>query len=188
MKRLRIFLNLIVCFCILICLCLTSCCGVNDPPKFSSVQNDFVYHKDDIQLVLDYLLNCDYENIYIMEEKGKVYADFQEYEIDESAVKEAVKRLVESGDFVDISKQGGTVIFEMWNGMLDIGCGAAYSIEKNTLPEIQFQTELIPLSEAGWYYYVYDYNKWRTEEKNLDVIRGYYLGNYALLHSIIDSN
>ena len=48
-------------------------------------------------------------------------------------------------------------------GLQDIGCGIACSINALEMPEIEYMTELVPLSTEGWYYYVDDYNKWRVE-------------------------
>jgi hypothetical protein len=45
--------------------------------------------------------------------------------------------------------------------MNDVGCGVACAINDQDLPDIQYVTELLPMENEGWYYYVSDFNQWR---------------------------
>ena len=154
---------LIIFACLLMLFILFQISGsVCEPPDFQSVYSDFEYYKQDILLVLNYLIDSNYENVYFIKETGEMVADFRRIEVNEEPVVEAILRLFDSGRFINVSKIGGTIEFEMWNGIRDVGCGVAYSMDSNKYPDIQFQTELLALPESGWYYYIYDYDKWRS--------------------------
>ena len=165
MKNTNVIFCLVIVFCMLTCLYLAASI-FNQPLDFSCAQTRFENHKTDILLISDFMVKSNFENIYFFEKQGRIIADFEELVIEQISIKNAIDRLITNGDFLEISKEGDTLIFEMWNGSLDVGCGVAYSINCNNAPEIQFQTELIPLGESGWYYYIYDYNKWRTLNGN----------------------
>lgn len=135
---------------------------ISVPPTKEQIYHIYEKYMDDIQLVVKYFIDSHCENIYILEETGEMVGDFQKIEVKDRLVEEAIARLIDSGDFKNISKKGETIEFIMWTGILDVGCGVAYSIDHNIFPEIQFQTELTSLPEPGWYYFVYDYNTWRN--------------------------
>ena len=48
----------------------------------------------------------------------------------------------------------------IWSRGMDFRSGIAYSINEEE-PTIEYLTNLVPLSEAGWYFYEADYNEWR---------------------------
>ena len=116
-----------------------------------------------------------YADIYIENTDGTMLVDASgtmqngliEKQIDDDMVVAAVSQLLENREYVDINKIGNTIEFQQWSGLLDIGCGIAYTVNGTDAPEIQFATKLIPISEDGWFYYIYDYNEWR-EQRTID--------------------
>lgn len=132
------------------------------PPKIGVVQKQLENNYDDISSIIGYLATSKYDNIYIYNHKKEMLADLTWMPIDSSEISATITRLFESGYCIQISKIGNTICFLQWKGIRDIGCGVAYSINGIDLPEIQYVTELTPISYDGWYYYVTDYNKARV--------------------------
>lgn len=160
MNKSDFILNLkVVCF-LLGVLLLSACASHNTPPDIAYVQEQFESNFDDINTIIGYMIDSGYENIYITDTAGTMSADLTRVEISNSDVMDAVNRVLET--YIKISKVGNTIKLLQWRGIRDIGCGIAYSINGINEPEIQFATELIPIAEYGWFYYVSDYNKWRS--------------------------
>ena len=148
-------------FCFLLAvLFLTACAGHNTPPTIAYEQEKFESNFDDINTIIGYMIDSGYESIQITDTSGTMLADLTRVEINNSDVMDAVSRALET--YIKISKNGNTIKLFQWRGIRDIGCGIAYSIDGINKPQIQFVTELIPLAEDGWFYYVSDYNKWRS--------------------------
>ena len=139
-------------------------CVYETPPDAISVQQIFLNNEDNIQVVVEYLTSIGYENVYITGASDSMLADLSDIAIDDPAVCSAVNQLLDEGEYVDIKKRGNTIAFEQWNGLHDIGCGVAYSINGTDLPEILFLVELTPISKDSWFYYTYDYNAWRNQK------------------------
>lgn len=144
---------------------LTGCFGCNIPPDISEVQQRFQNNREAIQTIVEYMIDTGYEDIYVLDSSGAILVGPKEMKIDNEAVCAAIKQLLENGEYIDVDKEGNTIYFEQWRGIRDIGCGIAYSINGVDTPEVQFMTELAPLSEGGWFYYVADYNSWRNGKR-----------------------
>ncbi len=153
-----VFLALMICVLIIVCFSI--------PPSIASVESNFENDYNDIQVVVDFMVNSDYTTISIQGNDGTMRADFATVTIDDKRVCEAVERLLGPyGAYDDIYKDNNTVTIDLWRGITDIGCGIAYSINETETPNVAYATELKPLSRAGWYYYVDDYNAWRTGKR-----------------------
>ena len=152
----------------LLCLCaLLAACSRNIPSK-EDIEGHFQDNYNDIQIVIDFMINTNYGSIYIDETNGTMRADLEKVNITDDNVKRAVKNLLggflkQDGQYYSISMHNNTIEFHQWSGSQDIGCGIAYSINGTDIPDIEYCTELVPLSETGWYYYVDDYNTWRNK-------------------------
>lgn len=131
---------------------------LNTPPEVTAVKEQFNNYYDSIQVVVDFMINSNYENIYILDDSGIIQADFKDIYVKDS-VNKAIKQLL-NGKYSSINKIGNTIWLLQWRGAQDIGCGLAYSINGTELPEVDFMTDLVPISENGWYYYISDYNSW----------------------------
>lgn len=150
-------------FLLAVILCIPlSGCGNNIPPKREAVESHFWDNWSEIQTVVDYMVDSGYEDFYIMDASGEATADLEKITITDESVLDAISALISDGNYYSISKSGNTIHFVQWWGIKDINCGVAYSINHTDPPEVQFCTTLDPLIEPGWYYYVADYNKWRS--------------------------
>lgn len=118
-------------------------------------------NRADLQTVVTFLAGSGHENVYIQAPDGTMQADLEEMEIDDPQVTAAVKRLLDDGAYLQISKNGDTIHLLQWRGLQDIGSGTAISVG-NAPPDVEFVTELIPITDDGWYYYVSNYNSWRS--------------------------
>lgn len=131
------------------------------PPRVSFVQQRFQANEEYLQVILDFFSSVGYEDIYINNDDGTMLADLTRMEIDNKEVLVSVKHLL-NDEYMHIIKNGNTIYLLQWKSFRDIGCGIAHTINQATTPEIDFITELIPISEDGWFYYVSDYNTWRS--------------------------
>ena len=123
-------------------------------PDVSSAQQQLENNRGDIEIITDFMINSGHSDFYIHDSTGIVSADLEDIRILDSTVYEAINRVLE--DYIMINKFGNTIYLLQWRSMQDIGCGIAYSINGTSKPEIQYATELIPISEDGWFYYVSD--------------------------------
>ena len=158
-----------IAFALLLGVTLTGCALFNTPPSASDIDNLLDENYSYIMIVTEFLIDLEYDAVYISDTSQKMFADFNQINITKSSVNSAIRYLWENKVCRGISKQGNTIQIRHWSGSQEIGCGLAYSINHTDVPEIQFVTELSPLSKDGWYYYVDNYNKWRNEKTNAEV-------------------
>ena len=151
----------LVCIIILVIFLLTACTGVQAPSR-EDVQEHFDNNKSNIQIVTDFLTTSGYENVYIDTTDGYMLADLRQIRIGDDAVVHAIKQLLSHNAYLSITKTGNTIYLLQWKSSKDVGCGVAFSVDNESMPEIEFATQLDALADGGWYYYVSDYNKWRT--------------------------
>lgn len=119
---------------------------------------------DLLTLVADYLVELEYERVYITSSfpDGKISVYGKTLYIDNDDVMKAITLLKESGCTV-IIKADGIVSFQYWSS-LDAGKGFAYS-SNEMKPQLQFQTYLEELSVEDWFYYEEDFNLWKLENQ-----------------------
>lgn len=138
---------------------LPACAGSDALLDTNRAQKILQDNHNDINIVTDFLSELDYCNVYIRDDGEYMQADLVDIYIDDSRVSEATKRLLDT--YVNINKIGNTIYLLQVKGP-DIGYGIAYSINGIDAPEVQHMTELTPLTEDGWFFYVSDYNTWRS--------------------------
>ncbi len=153
-------------FFVITSLILHGCTSINTPPSADSVKKTFLANKEDIIIVINYMVESGYTNIHIKDASGIMWADFADVKIADASVIAALDNLCET--YKMISKDGMTIELLQWTGVRDIGCGLCYSLFPSNLPEVQHATEMVKITESGWYYYVADYEKWRIN-KQVDV-------------------
>ena len=149
---------------VLMTILLMGCESANLPPSISSVQSHFQEYSEDIQIITAFLSSSAYEDVYITKNDGSMLADLQEISIDDPAIAEVIERIIDKDGYQHIIKNGDTISLLQWRGIRDIGCGVAYSINGMNAPQIEYLTQLVPLSDNGWFYYVSDYNAWRNSQ------------------------
>ena len=157
MKRIFLLSTALIIICLLVSACQP------DAPSIGSVENLLYENHADIQIVIDYMLSTGFNSIHITDDTGIIWADFNDVTVDSENVIKSLENLLGSGKFMHINKIENTIDFMCWSPfMKDISCGLAYSINGVDEPQIQYGTQITPLSENGWYYYVEDYEKWRN--------------------------
>ena len=148
----------VICLLLIVPL-LSGCIFFNIPPSVENVQQQFNNNFDDIHTIVEYMIGTGYKDVYIDHTIGTatMQADFNRVKISDPNVVDAVERVFKT--YYHIFKSGNIITLLQWKGLRDIGCGIVYSID-GTQPRIQYVTELVPLADNGWYYYVDDYEKW----------------------------
>ena len=136
--------------------------ALNTPPDAAAMERYVDENWEDIQVLLSFLQTSGYTDVYISAPDKPVFADFRSIEISDSQTCEAVGRLMKRNAFRQIDKMDGNVFFLKWVGLQDIGCGVMYAENPEEAIEQEFLTEVVPLPYEGWYYYVSDYNAWRS--------------------------
>ena len=146
-------------------LVLLPACGIADtPPEVETVESVFYENIDNINTIVRFMEASGYTDIYINETDGTMQADLEELEIEDEAVNAAISQLIGTETYRLISKHGETIRFLQWSAFIkDIGCGITYTIDDAITPDIQYVTQLQPLKEPGWYYYVADYELYRRQ-------------------------
>lgn len=147
------------------CCFFTACQNLDTPPSISSIQGIFDDNYNDIRTAATFMTNSGYEDVCISDINGTMFADFSHVSINDDDAFEAIKQLIKDEGFIQICKIGNTIWFQQWDGIRDISCGIAFSINGIDDPEVQYTTELLPLDENGWFYYVADYELWRTMDQ-----------------------
>ena len=157
-----IFASLLIIFFLLV---FSGCMLRNTPPDVTQIEEQFNIGYNDINTITNFLVNDSHKTIYIYDADGEMLADIEWKKIKDQSVVDALKNFEDTYEFISISKEGNTIAFMMWKTFQEIDCGVAYSISGYAPPKVIYCTELVPLSEAGWYYYVADYNEWRNGKR-----------------------
>lgn len=172
MKSLRIYVFIAILIVLILGLVLSfgltlTRYSYSTPPNISIVQDLFDRNANDIQTVVSFLIGLEQNNVYINNADGTIIADLEVINILDSSVNKSVDSLLKGQNYYHICKTGNTIYLLQWKGLHDIGCGIAYTINGISLPEVEYATLLLPLSNKGWYYYVSDYETWKTNQLNL---------------------
>jgi len=126
-----------------------------------ATEKDFLKTFDSILIITNYLINSEYEYMYINRSgdgKTMFASGYGDIIVGDIQVIEAMDVLFKNGYSV-IAKHNNTSYFQR-SSTLDFGSGVAYLIDSDE-PDIQYLTYLKPLSKPNWYYYEEDYNVWR---------------------------
>lgn len=133
-------------------------------PSVRKVEREFLKNQKAFYTVAEFLAEQEAKSIIIDNPNGIMQADFQEQKIYDNSVLESLDQLFSMRSDMSIYKHGNTIEFQWWSHwIVDIGSYVAYSTDSNRIPQVQFATETVPMSEPGWYYIIADYNRWRIE-------------------------
>lgn len=144
---------------------LSACSGFISPPSAEDVVTKFQNNYEVIITVTNFLAQSEYKNIYINDTSGDMAVGISHASISDSSVTDAIRQLHGKG-YTIIIRTGNTIYFQQWTRFMGAGCGIAYSIDHNLEPRMEYLTELKPLSQSGWYYYVEDYEQWRNQQSS----------------------
>ena len=147
-----------------------SCNEFSDPPTVDDIEGFFTENEGYIQTVADYLLHIEYDYAYLYREDGgsRFLSNREYHEIEDVKTRESIKELFNKGClFIGKEEELNSLHFRIWsktNGNID--CGLSHDIKYEDEPKVQFQTELVPLNKDGWYYYLAEYEKWRSQHSD----------------------
>ena len=163
-------------FLLLTASCLSSCHS-HDPMTLQESEAFFKNNSANIQATVHYLKSLGYDSAGIFFGEG-IYEGKDELTfhnkndfsisrkpLKDEAVYEAAKRLHENGCHEIYFDIGTNRIEFVLGGALEVGWGIALSLDGKNPPEVDYMTECVPMQEAGWFYYVSDFNKWRIQQK-----------------------
>ena len=160
--------SILLCIMVLLITLLFAACGRKSPPDIDEIYRDFQENQEDFQLVADYFVCMDYQSVFINYDDEFFWADFHQYPFDEmdEEVYNIINYMLKEKGYLGISKNNTQlcVEFRMWTDYRSIDCGVVYAICNDTMPQPEFAVELVPLHEDGWYYYVSDYDEWRSQQ------------------------
>ena len=139
-----------------------------------NADNIFSTRREEFQLISDYLLSLDCEEVCIDDADGTLLLFYyeeaansevrtSERSIESEAIRCAVQHVFSAG-CNKIFRNDETIEFLFWTRFNDFGAGIVCCKNAITSPEIQFLTKLEPLSSTGWYYYETDFNEWRSSK------------------------
>ena len=135
------------------------------PPDKGAMEKHFKKDRADIALVTDYFISSGHSEISISKlnyKKGFLFTSAnRNVKIEDEAVVNAIERLYKKRGYKTIGRDNNTIFFEKW-AFLEKNRGVAFSINGEDKPAVEFLTELMPLSEDGWYYYESDYEEYRN--------------------------
>ena len=118
-----------------------------------TVEKDFVKNYDNIMIVTDYLVNSEYNNVYIhkSDKIDNIYVNnWGNIIIDNPQFIHAIKTLFKKG-YIVISKNENNIKF-CRSSTIHEGSGVVYSID-GSKPIFAYLIKLEQLPETNWYYY-----------------------------------
>ena len=139
------------------------------PPNNKIIEKHFELDKANLDIVVDFLINAEYNEIYINrfnfnEDKMFTGVETKDEKINDETVLKSLKYLFDYRGYMRIGKSGNTIYFDKWMFGEETR-GLAYSINDTDEPIVEFLTNLEPLSENQWFYFEADYNEWRSNQK-----------------------
>lgn len=146
-KRIRLLLLSIL-------LLINGCSSITEPPALQEMEKVFHEYREEFQIITAFVLTQEgFDSIYSGQDLKSAPENIQK----------ADGVLRKQAGCNSIHRSGNTVTFILWTRFTDAGCGIAYTTESSPEPDMTFLTQIEPLSEDGWYYYVEDYSEWRAE-------------------------
>lgn len=128
-----------------------------------NAQDVFGRDYKELNYVCEYLISLEDEShVYIESADGTMSLRFGDKETitDKKAI-DSISYLFSKGYF-KIAKNDDTIYFHKWKDPFGCFKGFAFSTNGSGELDIQFVTEIGELSKKDWYFYVSDYNEWRS--------------------------
>jgi len=140
-------------------------------PNATRMERDLIRYRESMDTIIKYLISSTFSQATIwranMSDDGNVELSVagRRFAVEDSEAAEAVCYLFRRG-FRVISINEQVVSFQRWSN-LNAGRGIAFSADGSTPDKATFEflIELTPLSEAGWYFFVEDFNEWRRRNQ-----------------------
>ena len=149
--------------CAIIILNLSGCCTTTKTPNIKSVNKLYAEYKEEIDSVVNFLAITEYDVIIISDSSGTMIADLQTIEIPDLNIRETINHLIGTEIVKRFYKDNRNIEINIWNHK-ETRYWMACTID-NTIPSVQYATEVIPMDETGWYFVIASYSKWRIRNK-----------------------
>ena len=147
---------------LLMALLLSGCSLRNDGPTAEEAKAFLSGHREEIDLVVDYLKELGYDSILIDKGKEEAFYEFEWHDISSENVITSLNSLWAAG-CRSIYKDDNTISFEIWcRTRGDVDCGIACTINRRGAPKTQYQTRCEEIGD-GWFYYYDDYEEYRKD-------------------------
>lgn len=138
----------------------------HEPHSAKAIKNEFLKYQDNIVEISNYLINTQYDNIYISDtmESGMWFAYNEdkalgsiggEMAIGNTNIENKINFLFNKCNYQTIEKNTNTIIFQRWSNIGVNSGGLAYVID-GEYPQIQLMSKYEPLEYKDWYYYETD--------------------------------
>ena len=150
-----------------------TCCfsGCNaKPPSIDQIEKLYLKNESDFRSVSDFLTGLPSDSVYIGDDSGIIHADLTDQQIADPLIVDSLRRLWKAGcSSIYMNRSCNAITFVLWKTELvgDAEAGVLYAIDadEGKAPAAQYLTELQPMTGA-WYYYIADYEEWRTHRQN----------------------
>lgn len=162
---------IIILITIALSICLLSGCIFTfsaSAPNIDYAEDILSKYESEIDTIVNFFLENDIEDGLIFYNDGtiKIRHDQGSYiteKIDNQAMVDAIDTLFADIDGLNIARDGNTISLQIWIHFIQsISSSIAYSINGVDIPELQTPTAITPMSKAGWYYIVEDYEQYRS--------------------------
>lgn len=146
---------------------LLSGCTVDrsDPPSTEDAKAFLEHHKDDIDIIVEYLRGLKADLASISNANGTIFYEFENHDIESKNVKMSIRHLWSAGckSICKNDRRGNNSIsIEIWCRTIgDVDCGIACTIDGQGTPKTEFQIECEKIAE-DWFYYFDDYEEYRN--------------------------
>ena len=158
MERMRI------CFlCVIIILSLCACCVIGKTPTIESVNKLYADYKEEIDTVVSFLASAEYSVIIISDSSGTMIADLQKIDIPDPNLRKTINHLIDNEIVKKFYKKNDSIELNIWNHK-ETRYWMACSTD-DTVPSVQYATEVVPMDEAGWYFVIASYSEWRNRRQ-----------------------
>ena len=137
------------------------------PLPAEKVKEFLTRHREDIDIVVDYLKELEYDSAFAARDWGepeKIFYEFEWHDISSEKVRTSIRNLWRAG-CTHISKEkdrGNTIYLTLWNRIKEsANCGIACTIDGEGYPKTEFQISCEEIEE-GWFYYYCNYEFYRS--------------------------
>lgn len=146
-------------------------------PTAAEMNAFFLDHREDFEGIVRFLLSEEHRFVLIEDSSGTMLAGtddspLSEVKTTDGHVLDRLQLLFQKGcQRITKDAANNCVAFQFWGQTIGgVSGGVVYAVSSKAEPHVEFLTELSPLSAAGWYYYVSDYEQWRVDgQKAQDV-------------------
>jgi len=142
-------------------------------PGRARMERNFQRHNESIIMIKNYITEQGHDNILVWDRHAEAGVlslglGYDPIPVSDEDVLGAIRLLFERRRVNVIVRRGNNIIFQMWSTR-NHGRGIVYSID-GSVPApssgLQYLTEIEPLSEEAWFFYVENVHTWRSRNRN----------------------